>query len=208
MNTHEKRARILERFIPLETVPYVNQLLADNAVHFRIVKPRKTKLGDFRRYPNGKREITVNGDLNKYSFLITTIHEFAHLKAFEIYGDNIKAHGKEWKTVFQNLLLPLIDQKLVPEDIQNALVRSFESMKASSCTDIHLSRVLRKYDVLGENQISIESLSKNSTFALNDRHFRKGELRRTRYLCEDIYNGKKYLISALATVQLIEEYGK
>jgi RNA recognition motif-containing protein len=32
---------------------------------------------------NGKHEITVNSNLNKYKFLITLIHEISHLVAFE-----------------------------------------------------------------------------------------------------------------------------
>jgi predicted SprT family Zn-dependent metalloprotease len=45
---------------------------------------------------NGKHEITVNSNLNKYKFLITLIHEISHLVAFEKFGRNIKPHGNEW----------------------------------------------------------------------------------------------------------------
>jgi hypothetical protein len=38
---------------------------------------------------------------------------------------------------------------------------------------------------------------------LQGRSYRKGILRRTRFLCEDLENGKKYLINALANVKLV-----
>ena len=50
----------------------VEIFLASN-VKFKIVNGRKTKLGDFRASASGeKHQITVNGDMNPYSFLITT----------------------------------------------------------------------------------------------------------------------------------------
>jgi hypothetical protein len=44
---------------------------------------RQTRHGDYRKGVNGKHEITVNSNLNKYKFLITLIHEISHLVAFE-----------------------------------------------------------------------------------------------------------------------------
>jgi predicted SprT family Zn-dependent metalloprotease len=44
---------------------------------------------------------------------MTLIHEI-HLVAFEKYGRNIKPHGQEWKHTFQQLMVPYIDQKIIP----------------------------------------------------------------------------------------------
>ena len=117
-------------------------------------------------------------------------------------------HGKEWKHNYVQLMLPFLDNQLLPKDVESALVRSFENVKASSCSDTHLHRVLRNYDKIDSDEILLEQLSKNVIFALQGRVFRKGMLRRTRFLCEDVENGKKYLISALATVKKIEEDGE
>lgn len=174
-------------------------------VQFKIVKPRKTKLGDFRSVgKNGKPQITVNGDLNPYAFLITTIHEFAHLFVFEEYGRRVAPHGKEWKSTFSKLLIPAIKSGWLPEDITAALNRSISNVKASSCTDVQLQRVLLTYDEQKDNLVTLESLSKNSTFALNNKVFRRLELRRTRFMCEDIHSKRRYLVSALAQVKEIE----
>ena len=92
------RETTLARYLPDGSVPYVVHLLKTYPVRFRIVRPRKSKLGDFRvREGEDLPEITVNGDLNPYSFLITTVHEFAHLKTWMEYRFSAAPHGKEWK---------------------------------------------------------------------------------------------------------------
>lgn len=199
----------LARYLPDGSVPYVVHLLKTYPVRFRIVRPRKSKLGDFRvREGEDLPEITVNGDLNPYSFLITTVHEFAHLKTWMEYRFSAAPHGKEWKHNFVELMLPVLQEKRVPKDIEDALMRSFTNVKASSCTDQRLHRVLRRYDSLSPQEILLEQLSKNSTFALRDKLFAKGELRRTRYLCKELATGKMYLVNALATVKLVELHEK
>lgn len=205
LSKKEQYRNILIRYLPLEFVDMIIQLLEDHPVVFKVVKPRKTKLGDFRWSNNsGKRQITINGDLNPYSFLVTTLHEFAHLITFNKHGHRVPAHGKEWKSEFTKLLLPAIDSEWLPLELSNALTTSIIRMKASSCTDLQLQRVLLSYNSKDEQLITLETLEKNSTFALNGRIFKKGLLRRTRYLCIEIQSNKHYLINALAHVEQIE----
>lgn len=202
-----KRQVILEKmkaFVPTGFEEMVVDLLFENPVSFKIVAPRATKLGDFRAGMNGeKAQITVNGDLNPYAFLITTLHEFAHLKTFLEFGHRVKPHGEEWKSIYRSLLLPAIDSGLLPKDILNALVQSLTNTKASSCSDLHLSRVLRTYDKPIEGIVLLESLPKNTTFVLQGKHFIKRELRRNRYLCDEISSKKQFLVPALSKVKPI-----
>lgn len=196
---------ILSNYLPDDCVDYILKIMQKHPTKFKIVKPRKTKLGDFRWNPITKeRQITVNGNLNPYSFLITTLHEFAHLIAYEKYGNRITAHGKEWKNTFGELLFPIIENKIFPNDVEKALLNSIHSMKASSCNDIPLQRALKKHETRNENEILLEEIPKNSTFALNGKVFRKKELRRTRFLCEEIPSGRLYLINRLARINLQE----
>lgn len=191
----------LQKYIPVEFVGYISQLLITYTVTFKIVKPRKTKLGDFRSNSNGKPKITVNGDLNPYAFLITTVHEFAHLIIHEKYGHSVKAHGIEWKSCFRELLLPIINSRQLPEDIEHALQKSINNVKASSCSDPNLYRVLLKYNQHNDNTCVLESLDKNSTFELNGRTYVKGTLRRTRFICTETNTKKRYLVNALTQVR-------
>lgn len=196
----------LLRFVPESFVEYVVELILEAKVIFKIVPGRATKLGDFRVKSEGEKPtITVNGDLNKYAFLITTLHELAHLQTYRKYGNRVAPHGIEWKNSFRSLLENILVSKNLPEDLEKALWKSFTNTKASSCSDINLSRVLKKYDA-PSNHISLEEIPVSANFSLNGRAFEKGLLRRSRYLCKELRSGKQFLIHALATVQLIKPY--
>ena len=192
--------------MPVEFINDVFDLLSTYPVIFKVVKPRKTKLGDFRpRFKNNKHQITINGNLNPYAFLITTLHEFAHLVAYEDFGNRINPHGKEWKDSYARLIMPVVSSTLLPKDIEKALLHSLISIKASSCSDMQLQRVLLKYDTVRSDEIPLESLDKNSSFALNGKIFEKGILKRTRFLCTEKKSNRKYLINVLAHVKEIKD---
>jgi len=196
----------LRAYLPEGYEPMVAGLLVKYPVRFAITAPRSTKLGDYRP-PFGAEKhhrISVNGDLNKYSFLITTLHEFAHLETFVRYGRKVKPHGEEWKQTYREMLWPAIASGNLPKPIEHALMKSLTNTKASSCSDTQLSRVLRQFDTKKDDALTLEELPKNATFALQGRHFRKGELRRTRFMCEEIASKRNFLIHALATVNHIE----
>ncbi len=191
------------RHIPKEYVDYVVQLFLHNPVRFRIVRPRKTKLGDFRSGLNGEKpQITINNNLNPYSFLITTVHEFAHLITHNKFGRRIAPHGNEWKSEYAKLIYPIIEMKCLPEDIERVLLNSLVKVKASSCSDVELQRVLVKYDIQNNGLQLLEELDKNTIFTLNNKQYKKGNLRRTRFLCQRIDSKKEYLIHALAKVKI------
>jgi len=191
----------LSEYIPQAFVPYVNDLLCSTKVLFRIVPPRKTKLGDFRKPLNGKSipQITVNNNLNPYAFLITTLHEIAHLHTYLRYGHSVKPHGKEWKYEFQQVLLPLISAQKFPETLKLCLKNTITNTKASSFSDIPLNRALREFD-RDKKGCHLEKIELGKHFTLNKKLFKKGKLRRTRYLCTEVSSGKTYLIHALAEV--------
>ncbi len=197
----EKIKKQLSTFLPEGFEDMIADLLFSAPVQFKIVKPRNTKLGDYRPAHAGKpHRITVNGNLNIYSFLITTIHEFAHLNTYLEFGRNVSPHGIEWKNHYRKLLIPALEKKKLPKDIEIALVNSLVNTKASSCADIPLMRVLKNYDKQNETFVFIENIDKNSRFILQGKEFIKGELRRKRFLCEEVSTKKKYLIHTLAEV--------
>jgi hypothetical protein len=197
----EKIATQLEKYLPVGFSLAIAELFLPIPVKFKIVNPRNTKLGDYRPAHNGlPHRISINGNLNPYSFLITTIHEFAHLNAHVKYGPRIQPHGNEWKKTYRELLIPIIESKLLPQDIENALMNSLVNTKASSCSDIGLSRVLKNYDKQKDDYVLLEQLPINTKFNLQGKLFIKGPLRRKRFICEEIHSKKKYLIYAIAEV--------
>jgi hypothetical protein len=61
----------LARYIPEHAVVF--ELIVVNQVHLKIVNERQTRHGDYRKGVNGKHEITVNSNLNKYKFLTDSL---------------------------------------------------------------------------------------------------------------------------------------
>ena len=112
MSKTEHPLHALRSYLPEDSFDQVAFFLQHYKVHLTVTRQRQTVLGDYRNAVNGKNHrISVNGNLNKYSFLITLLHELAHLLAFEKYGNRILAHGKEWKSVYSNILKDFVDQK-------------------------------------------------------------------------------------------------
>ena len=112
----------LEDYIPPGSTDLIFEYLKKYKVHLTITKSRKTVLGDYRHAIGSKNHrISVNGNLNSFSFLITLIHELAHLLTFLQYGNRVFAHGKEWKFVYREMLVRFLALKIFPPDIQQAL---------------------------------------------------------------------------------------
>ena len=194
----------LARYIPEHAVKPVFELIVANQVHLKIVNERQTRHGDYRRALNGKHEITVNASLNRYKFLITLIHEIAHLVAFEKFGRNIKPHGEEWKITFQRLMVPFIRPEIFPQHLLPLLARHFRNPSASSDTDTTLSLALKQFDQPTDKNYVFE-IPYGSVFRIsNGKIFKKIAVRTKRFECLEISTGKTYLFNPNAEVELLK----
>lgn len=194
---------VFQRFVPPHAVEYCDALYQTQAFEFKIKKARVTKLGDFRFEPkSGKHTITINNDLNPYNFLVTYLHEIAHLNAFRTYGNSIMPHGEEWKETFKEVSKPMLRTDVFPKEVLATLIHYFKNPKASSCSDPVLYQVLKKYDIQ-DGSVFLKSILPGQKFEFNKRKFEKLELKRTRSVCKELKSGKKYLISELAQVKLL-----
>lgn len=197
---------VLSTYLPERAVAPCMALIKENGVHLKIVNERVTRHGDYRRLANGRHQITVNATLNKYRFLITLVHEIAHLVAFEKYGRGIKPHGLEWKRTFQYLMLPYIRPEIFPSGLLPLLARHFRNPKASSSTDANLSIALKKFDTQQSDTSYVFELPLGSVFRIyNGKLFRKGNKRVKRYECVEVSSGKVYLFQPNAEVELITD---
>ena len=193
----------LIKYTPEKAVPLVIYLINEHKINLKIVNQRQTKHGDFRTFPNGQTQITVNNNLNKYQFLLTLIHEIAHLEAFSKFGRHIKPHGAEWKRTFQHLMLPFINPQVFPEAILPVVAKHFINPKASSDTDVQLALALKLLDA-PNNKSFIFEVPLHQTFKIhNGRVFKKGAKRRTRHECVEVKTGKTYLFNANAEVEIL-----
>lgn len=195
---------ILEKYIPTHAVEPVFGLIEANHIHLKIVNERKTRHGDYRRMPGGSHQITVNANLNKYRFLITLIHEIAHLLAFENFGRHIKPHGEEWKRTFQRLMLPFIRPEIFPPQLLPIIARHFRNPKASSDTDAHLSVALKHFDEENDKNYIFEIPHGGIFRIYNGKIFKKGERRIKRYECVEVKTGRIYLFQPNAEVELLK----
>lgn len=198
----ENYTQILEKYLPKNAIARVIELFDKYPCYLKIVNNRKTKHGDFKRYPNGQLQITINNDLNKYRFLLTLIHELAHLLTYQEYK-NVKPHGKEWKRNFQHLMLPFVNTSIYPKEILPFLARYLINPKASTDTDINLSLALKQFDAK-TNKNFIFEIPLQAKFMHNNKVFVRGNKRRTRYECIEIKTDRKYLFHQNAEVSLLK----
>jgi len=196
----------LKQYLPEGSFEEVSWYLQHYKVQLTITRERKTVLGDYRNSVAGKNHrISVNGNLNPYAFLITLLHELAHLFTYERFGHRVLAHGQEWKNEFSKVLARFLLKKIFPSDIDKALLKTLQNPAASSCADTSLLRVLHHYDEKKEGMHLVESLPQGAIFKIKGgRQFKKEEKVRKRFKCVELATGKMYLFSPVYEV-LVEE---
>jgi SprT protein len=90
---------------------------------------------------------------------------------------------------------------IFPADIVIAINNYMNNPAASSCTDLNLYRVLKKYDTKISEVTHVEELPEQAVFQLkNGRTFQKMEKLRKRYKCLEISTQKIYLFHPVAEV--------
>ncbi len=195
----------LQSYLPPGSFDEVVYYLQHYHVHLTISRKRQSILGDYRHALTDKNHrISVNGNLNTYAFLITLLHELAHLFTYERFGHRVQAHGKEWKDEFGKILAKFLLKKVFPPDIEKTLMSTLQNPAASSCGDEKLMRVLRNYDEKKEGVHLIEQLPAGAIFAIKGgRIFKKEEKIRKRYKCVEVKTGKYYLFSPVYEVQVV-----
>ncbi len=197
----------LNAYLPEGAFDPVVQLINQYKVHLTVTRARKSVLGDYRHaFLGANHKITVNGNLNKYEFLITLLHELAHLLCFEQYRNRVEAHGKEWKNIYSALLASFIQLGIFPNDIQKSLQKTLLNPAATANGETALLLVLRKYDaVKKEGHSFVAHLAEGTLFeSLKGRIFRRGKKRRIRIECVEVATGHVYSFSALTEVKVIQ----
>ena len=196
----------LAAYLPDGSFEPVAAYLQQYKVHLTLTKKRKTILGDYRHAGYGKNHrISINSNLNKYEFLITLLHELAHLLTFEKFGNRVDAHGKEWKTVFGLTLIEFIEKKIFPADIEAVLKQSVMNPAATANGEVKLLMVLKKYNTENASRTgytTVAAIPLLGYFITDDRRvFKKDALRRTRFMCTEVATGRKYSFSPLYEVK-------
>lgn len=202
---YKRNAVILAKYIPESCVERIAHWIVDFDFKLKIKKERSSKLGDYTPPHNGlNHTITINFNLNRYAFLITLVHEVAHLVTFNEFRNTVAPHGAEWKENFRRLMQPMLDTEVFPPDVLYALRKYLQNPAAASCTDASLLRTLKLYDDNAHEIVFLEYLPYKTHFIYNDnRIFEKGERVRKRFRCKELSTGNIYLFNPLTEVEAI-----
>lgn len=199
------KAQKLSEYLPEGAACIIARWIDEYKCDFRIAGKRSSKLGDYRpRHKGLNHRITVNYNLNPYGFLITTVHEFAHLLTWNEYKSSVKPHGQEWKRNFKKMMQPFLEIEIFPQHLKNEINSYLINPSASSCTDINLFRAIQEYnapDPGGLKVLLIENIPCDTTFMVrNGRKFKKLEKMRKRYKCIELATGRLYLFHPMAEI--------
>jgi len=194
--------------LPEAAAGYVGELLARHPVDLRVVPRRSTKLGDHRPPTPATpwHRITVNEDLNRYAFLVTLLHELAHLTTHVEHRSRrrLRPHGREWQGHFARIIEPVVTAKLVPGDLITALRTVVARPRAATCSDRRLLLALSCYDPVDTGLTRVEQLESGDLFQLETgRRFIRGARLRSRYRCIEAATGVEYRVHGLARVTLV-----
>ena len=192
----------LTRHIPARAVDRTMALLEGKNVHVKITRARFSKAGDYRcPLRQIHHRISVNGDLNPYAFLITLVHEIAHMQVWNVHGTGARGHGREWKWEFGNLLTPFLRIDVFPEDVVVELERHLLKPRASTLSDARLQAVLNRYDPLPKTRLT--DLESGARFRLkNKRDYVKLGVAGKFCLCRQLSPRRMVKIHPLAEVEV------
>lgn len=194
---------------------YTTELISDYIVetfnqseYQLVISPhRSSKLGDYsppfrnRTY----HRISVNGNLNSYSFFITFLHELAHFQCWQKHQNKVKTHGQEWKSMYAFLLRNAMVQNLFPADIIEALETHLTKIKSSTTYDYQLIKVLKIHDECesDEGQKEVGDLNCGDVFEFKGKTFKFEKIMRKRALCLLMPGSRKYSFSPFVRVNIL-----
>ncbi len=204
MKKKETTFSFLEQFLPPGAYDQVAPFFQTHTIYLTLTHDRKSVLGDYRAPTRAEphHRISVNATLNPYSFLITLLHELAHLFTFVHFGHKVSPHGKEWKTQFRHTLIPFLGKQFFPKDVEKALLAYIHDPAASTCTDPRLYKALYRYDARKPNHKLVDELEINEKFETEDgQQYQKIEKLRTRTKCRNVQTGRLYLFPGIAEVK-------
>ncbi len=206
MTQLERNKSILHKYIPAPAVDLIAVWIVTYDFKLKIKRSRSTKFGDYRPpKKDANHQITINNDLNPYAFLITLVHEIAHLSNFNKHRNRVMPHGDEWKEEYKELMRHFMSEHIFPADVITALQSYMRNPAASSCSDATLIRVLKRYDVRKDTQL-LEQLPEQALFTTSDgREFIKGQRLRKRFRCLEKGTSRVYLFNPFCEVKSLAE---
>jgi SprT protein len=205
----EKFLHALSQLVPAPAINYCIELWDQTPFSFTLSKSRNSCFGNHMYHSDKGHKITVNHDLSPHAFLLTYIHEVAHLRTVEeqitqksgLFNrkKRFDPHGLEWKRNFKVLMEPLLSSSFFPPDVLPALKDYMKNPRASSVSHQALAKALH---LKAEGPV-LENMQPGQSFIIRGQRFKIIEFRRTRALCEEHHTKKRYLVAKIAAVEPI-----
>ncbi|MFY0643937.1 MAG: SprT-like domain-containing protein [Bacteroidia bacterium] len=198
----------LSTTLGVERAEVITEYLNKHECELILCKPRRSKLGDFSVRGKQKR-IKINRNLNQFRFMLTLIHEIAHLKTHYELGWKCKPHGEEWKDNYRLLLEIWKIGDLFSHSVELINLFNYEVAKPSACSGIHKEKeaVLGQFDS-NNTGVQLGNVAEGQEFIFKEVLYRKIKNRRTRTLCIRLSNQKMYTIHQASLVEFPLEMGK
>jgi SprT protein len=193
----------LRKHIPRKALEKCINLIIRYKIDFRVTPCRYSKYGDYQAAHRGSsHKITVNEDLNKYAFLITFIHEVAHLTTWKKFRNIKLPHGIQWKREFSRLMQFYLKNQVFPKEVVEALNRYLMNPAATCCCDIQLQKALHHYDKRKRGWKLLEDIEYNIPFVIGSgRIFIKRRQLIKNFECTEMHKRHIYLINPLMQVR-------
>jgi len=193
----------LKPYLPKGSFRKVLPYFENYPIFLKITRERRTILGDYR-HPSREHplhRISVNGTLNAYSFLVTLLHELAHMLTYVAYGRKALPHGAEWQNQYRQVFKPFLNKGIFPPELEAVIKSSLNKVKAATCSDPDLYRALKAYDPRPKSVRYVEEIAVGDVFQIEDgRRFKMIGKMRTRYKCQEMGSKRLYYFNAMVEV--------
>ena len=194
-------ADLFDRHVPSAAVAYCCWLWRDWGFSLRVNRPRRTRLGTHQFDPTTGHLVTVNANLSPEAFLITYLHEVAHVVTVRQAHRRTQPHGVAWKRNFRALLEPVLTEAIFSPNVLEALRAYARNPTAATSSHPPLARALQSLESPPEGTTTVGQVPEGAAFVLHNRTFVRGPMRRTRALCTEADTGRKYTVPGHAQVR-------
>ena len=188
--------------LPTKAIDEIAILLEKHPFVLKIKRSRKSKYGDFRvkydEFRTRSYEISVNEDLQPTHFLLTLIHEIAHLLTYKKFEKSVRPHGREWQQHFRYLMQPFLEIGIYDKKTREVLETYLLKPAKANEVEYDLIKMLEGVDTKG--LVKLETILNKDFFELEGKQFQRLEKIRTRYICKNLGNNKLYYIASHARV--------
>jgi len=199
----------LANYLPDKATPIIADFLFKNKISLKTTRRRATKLGDYAA-PNPLKghghRITINSNLDKYTFLWVMLHEIAHYQVFTKYKRSVKPHGDEFQAALAKNLRFFNERHCFTAETEELIGTFYSRLPLKKALERQIERRFKELAGIAEVRrgIALRELPQGACFSLGKRIFKKLEECRTRCKCLCINDNRLYSVSLEADVQPID----